>query len=278
MIMRTAKKLLGVSMFSSVFESYNSNPSLLILEIKDKNQPEAEALAWLAVEKKETYDKCSDNTVNKASLNVTYQRLDRDTHHDKKGSFCAGYSRRTNTVSLTYSDPDSSSGAVFLDLPGFEGQRIGSYLMNVIVQWVQQWPEATVKSIKLASGQATHDNKKRRNRFYEQFGIVFNYIDEELSAGLSSPMLVKDLNTVDSWKQNIVEHNLILFLENMLTSKESLVSKIDGLEKSNEYFTKERNKAEAAPIRWAIKTLYNKYALLSIVLVPLILAGWFFIK
>lgn len=265
-------------MFSSVFESYNSNPSLLILEIKDKNKPEEGTLAWLAVEKKETYDKHSDNTVHKASLNVTYQHLDRDTRQEKKGFFCASYSQLSNTVSLTGSTPAPKSGAVFLNLSDFEGQRIGSYLMNVIVQWVQQWPEATVTSIQLSTGQATDDNKERRNRFYEQFGIVFNYTDEDRCAGLSQPMFVKDLNTVDSWKKNIVEHNLIHFLENMLASKESLVSKIDFLEKSNKSLIEERNKADAAPIRWVIQTLYNKYAKFSIVLVPLILAGWFFIK
>lgn len=56
-----------------------------------------------------------------------------------------------------------SKGAVFLDLPGLDGQRIGTYLMNEIVQWVQQSPETTVNSIELLVGQAHGDNKAWRN-------------------------------------------------------------------------------------------------------------------
>src|SRR5690606_42007148 len=58
-----------------------------------------------------------------------------------------------NTVTLT-STIAWSEGGVFLDLPGLAGQRIGTYLMNEIVRWVQQWPSATVASIKLDAGQA----------------------------------------------------------------------------------------------------------------------------
>lgn len=51
--------------------------------------------------------------------------------------------------------------------------------MNEIVEWVQHWPEESVDGIKLLARQAKDDNKARRNWFYEQFGLVFDYIDPE---------------------------------------------------------------------------------------------------
>ena len=89
----------------------------------------------------------------------TYQRITaKFSYRDGgKGRFDGSYSRNFNSVSLT--STSMSKGAVFLDLPGLDGQRIGTYLMNEIVQWVQQWPETTVNSIELLAGQAHGDNK-----------------------------------------------------------------------------------------------------------------------
>ncbi len=78
-----------------------------------------------------------------------------------------------NAISLTSSGA-LSEGAIFLNLPTkFEGQHIGTYMLNEIVLLAKQWQGAKVDSIKLISGQAHGDNKERRNRFYEQFGLEF---------------------------------------------------------------------------------------------------------
>ncbi|MBN0147646.1 hypothetical protein JTL51_32530, partial [Pseudomonas aeruginosa] len=124
------------------------------------------------------------------------------------------YSRHFNSVSLT--SPSMSKGAVFLDLPGLDGQRIGTYLMNEIVQWVQQWPEANVNGIELLAGQAHGDNKARRNWFYEQFGLVFDYTDPEHREGRSRPMLAGALVKVETWRQNITEHRMLDYLAAVL--------------------------------------------------------------
>ena len=119
-----------------------------------------------------------------------------------------------------------SKGAVFLDLPGLDGQRIGTYLMNEIVQCVQQWPEATVNGIELLAGQAHGDNKARRNWFYEQFGLVFDYTDPEHREGRSRPMLAGALVKVETWKQNITEHRMLDYLAAVLYAEERATSEL----------------------------------------------------
>ena len=121
-------------------------------------------------------------------------------------------------VSLT--SPAMGSGAVFLDLPGLEGQRIGTYLFNEIVTWAQQWPDATVQGVRLEAGQSHGENKARRNWFYEQFGLVFDYSDPEHKSGRSQPMLVKNLIPVDAWKQNIRERRMQEYMAERLYSEE----------------------------------------------------------
>ncbi len=75
---------------------------------------------------------------------------------------------------------------------------IGSFFMNEIVKWVKQWPESNVKPIALTDGLATPDNKERRDRFYEKFGLEFEYSSPERASGYSRVMLARDLVSFDS--------------------------------------------------------------------------------
>ena len=54
-----------------------------------------------------------------------------------------------------------------------------------------------------------HSKKSRRNWFYEQFGLVFDYTDPEHREGRSRPMLAGALVKVETWKQNITEHRML---------------------------------------------------------------------
>ncbi|GBQ32032.1 hypothetical protein HLH34_00045 [Gluconacetobacter azotocaptans] len=88
--------------------------------------------------------------------------------------FLACYARQWDDrarISLTSHNP--RRGAVFLDLEELEGNRIGSYLMNLVVAWARQWPDASVNPITLLAHQARGENTIRRSRPYEQFGITF---------------------------------------------------------------------------------------------------------
>jgi GNAT superfamily N-acetyltransferase len=242
-------------------EGQSVKPRILVLEIKDKDRPDDKALGWVLVEREETYRRDPrDGTIYEASIRLSYQRITaKFSHRDGgKGRFDGSYSRNFNAVSLT--STSMSKGAVFLDLPGLDGQRIGTYLMNEIVQWVQQWPEATVNGIELLAGQGHGDNKARRNWFYEQFGLVFDYTDPEHREGRSRPMLAGALVKVETWKQNITEHRMLDYLAAVLYAEERATSELQARDRACAQLIAEQRRAEARPVRWALRQLYYRYA------------------
>lgn len=259
-------------------EGQSVKPRILVLEIKDKDRPDDKALGWVLVEREETYRRDPrDGTIYEASIRLSYQRITaKFSHRDGgKGRFDGSYSRNFNAVSLT--STSMSKGAVFLDLPGLDGQRIGTYLMNEIVQWVQQWPETTVNSIELLAGQAHGDNKARRNWFYEQFGLVFDYTDPEHREGRSRPMLAGALVKVETWKQNITEHRMLDYLAAVLYAEERATSELQARDRACAQLIAEQRRAEARPVRWALRRLYIHYAstvLAGLVLTALVGMAW----
>ena len=259
-------------------EGQSVKPRILVLEVRDKDRPEDKALGWVLVEREETYRRDPrDGTIYEASIRLSYQRITaKFSHRDGgKGRFDGSYSRNFNAVSLT--STSMSKGAVFLDLPGLDGQRIGTYLMNEIVQWVQQWPEATVNGIELLAGQGHGDNKARRNWFYEQFGLVFDYTDPEHREGRSRPMLAGALVKVETWKQNITEHRMLDYLAAVLYAEERATSELQARDRACAQLIAEQRRAEARPVRWALRRLYIHYAstvLAGLVLTALVGMAW----
>lgn len=106
----------------------------------------------------------------------------------------------SETWEATYNSSPNYGASVrlsngFIGLPEeLQGRRIGTWVMDEIVSWAKQWPDALIEPIKLSKQQATDDNKLRRNRFYNQFGFQFDLETEEES---SSPnFTASQLNTV----------------------------------------------------------------------------------
>src|SRR5205085_300868 len=153
-------------------------------------------IATLFVQREESYRYDADGQVYEASVCLSYQTIEpkHSLRSRVSGSFDGSYSR------CSFREGEASvslvKGALFLDPQGLRGQRIGAYLMNEIVTWAQQWPEAVVAPIKLRSGQAEEENRTRRNRFYERFGLVFGYSDPEHREGVSAPLPVRELKSV----------------------------------------------------------------------------------
>jgi len=228
-------------------------PRILMLEVRDKDRPNEKAIGWVLIEREETYRRDPGGIVSEASICLSYRHIKVGflNQNNSKGFFDASYkSGFPAAVSLT-------NGGVFLDLPELRGQRIGTYLMNEIIQWAQQWPDENVKSIKLVLNQADEDNKERRNRFYERFGLVFDYTDPEHREGVSRPMLVGVLNTVETWKQNITEHQLLDYLAQSLYDLEIATLDLQACKKTCEklkttLIRAERNNVGVHPLRWAL--------------------------
>lgn len=237
-------------------ERKSVKPRILVLEIRDQHRPKDAVLGWVVVEREEVYRRDPrSGEIYEASVRLSYQRITAGypSQSSGKGQFNGSFSRAFHAVSLTSSS--MAKGAVFLDLPGLYGQRIGTYLMNEVVQWVQQWPDAEVNSIELLGGQAIGDNKKRRNWFYEQFGLSFEYQDPAHREGFSRPMQAAALLTVETWKANIFEHHMLHFLADRLDAAASARSELEARNQACAYLMAEQKKAEARPLRWAIRRL-----------------------
>ena len=230
-----------------------------ILKINDRQNVSNEPIAYLLVDRNEKYEHLK-NAVSDASITIRYEWVNpkiRDKVY--KGWFSGCYNRYFNMVSLLSSSL-SSEGAVCLNLDGLEGNRIGTYFFNCIVDWALQWPGASVSNISLLADQAKLENNKlRRNCLYEQFGIKFDYTTEEKLSGCSLPTTMDQLNTVDTWKLNISEMELSEFCRLILKENKNLSQDLNFCKKSNVELVAENIEARKRPHSHALKALYSSF-------------------
>lgn len=242
---------------SALHEQQQAKPRVRLLEVRDKLAPDGEVIALVYVQREERYrpDGRDGFQMHTASIRLAYETI--EPKHSRRapcgetfiGSYSRGYGKDNESVSLVET-------ALFVDPMELRGQRVGTYLMNEIVNWAQQWPEATVNRIKLLSGQADEENLPRRNRFYERFGLVFEYHDPEHREGVSKPMPVKDLNPVASWQQNITERDPREYIAQLLYERERMVMEAAQRDRTIKNLSKQLKEAEDRPARWAAQRLW----------------------
>lgn len=240
-------------------EKQRIKPHICILEVRDRNAPDGKLIARLFVQREEHYERDDEGKVYEASIRLSYETIEpkyslrpRDSG-SFDGSYLRGFYEGHGSVSLV-------DGALFFDPPDLRGQRIGTYLMNEIVTWAQQWPEATVRPIKLMSGQAEDENRTRRNRFYERFGLVFKYQDSEQREGVSKPMPVKSLTSVTSWEANIGECDPREYLAELLHERERMMMDASKRASANQSLNETLEEAWNHPLRWATRHLWWRLA------------------
>jgi len=234
-------------------------PQVRVLEVKHRDRPDdVQPIAWLLFEREETVQKyAGDGSIRTVSITITCKCIAPRSlcQTPGVGVFTAGYSKFYNTVSLI-SSTGEGGGALFLDLPNIlKGHRIGTYMMNEIVSWAMLWPDASIQKIGLGVEQAGEDNKIRRNQFYEQFNIRFEY-DADKSNGNSLPMKVADLRTVNAWEKNITEHHLSDYLSAIIHERDTAVSELHTRMHVIESQAMELKRIYQHPFRWALKTLF----------------------
>lgn len=249
---------------------------LYVLEVRSREASDGDPIAWLLVQCTETvrFDE-RDRSVHEASIELHYERILPKYANEAGGGGCfyGGYSRgRLDGPVVSLLSAAAGEGSLFLDLPRLEGQRIGTYLMNEIVVWAKQWPTATVAGVSLLPGQAGPENKDRRNRFYEQFGLVFDYTDVRHVAGESRPMPAASLTPTDSWRENLRERHLHEYLADTLRAKEKAEFEFGQRERAIKDLVHDRQRAEQSPLRWAMKRMWWRYgsALMGSVVLGLI--------
>ncbi len=250
-------------------------PRIYVLEVRAREQPDGSPLAWLLIERQEVLRRDDrDGSIYEASIRISYERVESEHGHRVawKGYFSGGYSRGfIGDPSVSLTSETTSKGAVFLDPQDLQGHRVGTYLMNEIVTWVRQWPEATVRSVELLEGQSHSENKARRNRFYEQFGLAFDYRDPEHREGSSRPMYASALTPVETWKTNIRERDVREFIGKVICDHERMKLELSQRERAVESLRSQIKQAEARPIRWALQRLWWRNA--QMVFVSLLLSG-----
>jgi GNAT superfamily N-acetyltransferase len=258
--------------FQSRWQNGNRvKPRIYMLEVRRRKAPDSAPIAWLLIEREETVVRDTrDQSIHTASLKLSFRHIASARDRLAGSSYFAGsYSKGVDAnpcVSLT--SLSMGRGTVFLDPPELRGAGIGSYLMNQIVVWVQQWPEASVNTIALLSGQADEQNKARRNRFYEQFGLSFDYIDAEHREGRSRPMRAAALTPVETWKENLLERDMQDYLDSLHSDLGAMTVEKERHERTIERLRSEASPAQSAPLRWALRRSWWQ---LQAVLGPLIL-------
>ena len=179
----------------------------------------------ILVQEQESHDE------EKGDLTLAYWLLSRHISHDRdSGEFKASYRMFGDKLQASLS-PRSfiNNGALFLDLDGLEGNHIGTYLMNRIVQWLQRnCPKAEVSCVNLLRGQATVDNKVRRNKFWKGFGLIFDGENSETQEeGSSRPISVDQLVLCETWKENIEEIMLFDHLDDVNQKIQELIKRFE---------------------------------------------------
>lgn len=250
-------------------------PRIYVLEVRARDQPDGSPIAWLLIERQEVIRRDErDGSIYEASIRISYERVEPKHGYrvPGKGYFSGGYSRGfSGDPSVSLTSETTSKGAVFLDPQDLQGHRVGTYLMNEIVTWVRQWPEATVRSVELLEGQAHGENKARRNRFYEQFGLVFDYRDPDHREGSSLPMYASALTPVETWKANIRERDVREFIGEVIYDHDRMRLELTQRERAVGSLLSDIKRAEARPMRWALQRLWWRYS--QTVFVSLLLSG-----
>lgn len=232
----------------------------------------------------ENYQFNEDSSIaqSKIELRLKILKMNKQPFYEQQGEdfFSGSYNQTRRSVQIT-------SGFVILEkIPKkLRGCRIGTLLMDKVISWAKQWPEANVNTIELLAHDGGEDNKARRNKFYENFGITFEYTSNDKKAGLSKDMKAQELVNHNSWEQNIEmipSDKLVSFL---FKKENDLMRKIEGLQHTTEYFKGRIRQAEDTPIRfimpiimWKIfKHLYRAKELVAIITMIGIIAASYYL-
>lgn len=164
-----------------------------------------------------------------------------------RGSFDAYYEPasgspfRNEQISLT-------GGAVMISHGDQRGLHLGTYFMNQIVSWARQWPDVMVNPIWVSGSDGYEENRERRNRFYEQFGLVFKYSDADRRDGTSVPIPAGLLNLSGAWRSNITEYSLNDYLGSVLRENARLADELQIARNSSERWKRDYQRAESHPL------------------------------
>lgn len=254
-----------------------------ILVVRSRHDPSGEIITKLLIEPQETRKIGENGEVEKAQLRIRYRIIGAALPGARKQTyeFPACYDRNcgeSGRICLTGSN--LFEGAVFLDPEGLRGNRVGSFIMNKIVEWATNWPDAEINQIKLLSNQGRGENKVRRNRLYEQFGIKFDYTDHSHAEGLAHPMQARSLTPWTQLPDNLSVIGLDQFIDEQ--EKQLFSAQLDqkGQQIALRQLYLAADRSFAHPIWFAVTTIWTKHTnliLSSIFIVAVLILWWKYI-
>lgn len=251
-----------------------------VLLVRSRLDPSGKTVAKLLIENRETREYAADGEVASAHFCIHYRVIGAALSGDREQTykFPACYDRycgEGGRICLTGSN--LYDGAVFLEPESLRGNRVGSFIMNKIVEWATSWPDAEINQIKLFAHQGRGENKVRRNRLYEQFGIRFDYKNNAHAEGLSHPMQARSLTAWSKMPDNLSVISLEYFIDEQ--EKQLFTAQLDRgfLQKELKQFCLDSAKSFSHPIWFAVTTIYTKhrnFILISIFIVGAFILMW----
>lgn len=136
------------------------------------------------------------------------------------------------TVKLT-------NGSVMVD-GCMRGLHVGTYIFHKIISWAKQFdPSYTIVPIKVIAGDASTENKDRRNKLYTNSGIRFIWDESKCMEGSSDPALtISELTPYANWP-NINKDYGMRALDKTWRELSILKERTRGLRASQRHYRKE---------------------------------------
>lgn len=245
-------------------------PIYALLELKAPKPPGPST--WVALERYQsvTWDPVR-STVEEAEFRLSFEQCDaaRPRHGSVASAhFCGFYHGRDRRISITGRRLDS--GAVYLP-DELRGVHLGTFAMSEVVRWAKQWPDAIVEPITLSDGDAYPENLARRNRFYEQFGLRFNFEDGRHHSGQSQPMPASELVDNGGWRDHVVEHPLLDAIATQMRRRDDAERNLRVRDAAVRELAQHLHWADGHPIRACLRRLWARhpYAPFAAVIVAL---------
>lgn len=240
-------------------------PQVFTLVVQPQSERERETVLLV---NREEHHSIREGKLLRARITFHYQVISpRSVGSSNQGgefsaSYDCGFVRDDPWVRLTSASVDTG-GYCVVDPGWLAGRGVGTYFMNLIVQWVQQWPDAGVMPIRLLASDASGVNRKRRNRFYEQFGISFNYDCEGKKSGSSCPMKVGELSPLsverlESLANKVIQKPLDAHMSEKAQEIQLLEMEVWGLKNQVKQGYAQMERASRAPFLWAAATRWTR--------------------
>ncbi|WP_143155714.1 MULTISPECIES: hypothetical protein [Burkholderia] len=241
----TEGKLCGPAVWPARKDRSSDNFAWRLFRVRDEKR---DRYHMLAVGTQESGD------TGRERIDLVAFRVETDRFGDSRAreEVCSMSAHRSFGLTLT-------NGFVIVEQESLRGLNIGSLCFNEIVKWARRLaPDDHVMPIQLLGshvGAYGRRNLERRHRFYQRFGLTFEFESGDvhpLASGESKDMVGRDLVSHSMAKfPNIVEVDLLATLQSLAMAQEELEDDARGLKDGIASLLAERRRRSDVVVRVA---------------------------